>query len=205
MTRVLCFSLSQLDGEACNALYARASQSRRAKADAFRREVDKRRCLVGEALLRFSLGGADVTLLTGEFGKPCLKDQPEVHFNISHSGSWVVLALSDRAVGIDIEQLRMDPGKEKLARRFFTETEQAWIFQDDNARGPRFFQIWTAKESFLKYLGTGLSKPLQSFDVLSMDFPRFFTQTLEDCILTLCTEEDGFELEMVSWDMLLSQ
>lgn len=202
MTHILCFSLLQVNEADFHSLYARASQARRAKADAFRRREDQLRCLVGEALLRYALGTDGFTLLQGEFGKPYVKERPEVHFNISHSGPWVVLAYGDREVGIDIEQIHMDAGKEKLARRFFTETEQAWIFQNQADWGPRFFQIWTAKESYLKYLGTGLCKSLQSFDVLSMNFPHFFTQTLEDCCLTLCTEDAGFELELLSLEQL---
>lgn len=203
MARILCFSLSQLDGQGYQALYRRASQSRREKADSFRLTTDKYRCLVGEALLRQTLGTDEFTLALGEYGKPYVAEQPDFHFNLSHSGDWVVLACSDREVGIDIEQIRADAKIEKLARRHFTPGEQNYVFSDGESHmADRFFRIWTAKESYLKYLGTGLSKSLQSFNVLSMEFPHFFTQTLEGCCLTLCTEDTGYQIEQLSWEQL---
>ena len=203
MTRILCCSLSQPDERAYCDLYRRASQSRREKADALRKAEDKFRCLIGEALLRRALGTGDFTLALGEFGKPYVNERPEIRFNISHSGSWVVLVLSRREVGIDIEQIRPDAKAEKLARRHFTPGEQDYVFEGAEGKlADRFFHIWTAKESYLKYLGTGLSKSLQSFDVLSMEFPHFFTQTLGDCCLTLCTEDSGYVLEQLSLEEL---
>ena len=52
----------------------------------------------------------------GEAGKPALLDGPA--FSLSHSGERVLCALSDRAVGADIQRLRHD--HQALARRFFT-------------------------------------------------------------------------------------
>lgn len=203
MTRVLCVSLSRLEEQAYSNLYRRASQSRREKADTLRQPEDKYRCLLGEALLRYALGTDAFTLSQGEYGKPYAAEMPEIHFNISHSGPWVVLAISQREVGIDIEVIRPDIKTEKLARRHFTPGEQAYVFSGEESQlADRFFRIWTAKESYLKYLGTGLSRSLQSVDVISMDFPHFFTQTLEDCRLTLCTEDTTFALEQLSPEQL---
>lgn len=203
MTSILCCSLSQADGQAFEDFYHRASPARRKKADALHHQKDKLRCLLGEVLLRRCLGTANFTLLQGEFGKPYVKERKDFHFNISHSGDFVVLAWGDKPVGIDIEQIRGDAKIEKLARRHFTQPEQDYVFRGEEAeKSHRFFQIWTAKESYLKYLGTGLSKSLQSFDVRSMDFPHFFTQTLGDCCLTLCTEDGEFQLELLEFSQL---
>ena len=43
----------------------------------------------------------------GEFGKPYLRDFPELHFNVSHSGEKLLIAISfEQAVGIDIEKTK---------------------------------------------------------------------------------------------------
>ena len=59
----------------------------------------------------------------GEGGKPRIAGGPE--FSLSHSGERVLCALSDEAVGADIQQLR--PYDPALVRRFFTAEEGAWL------------------------------------------------------------------------------
>lgn len=39
----------------------------------------------------------------GEHGKPFLSYRPSLHYNISHSGEYVVCILADQEVGIDIQ------------------------------------------------------------------------------------------------------
>jgi|GEM_PF-4995554 len=54
-------------------------------------------------------------------GKPYLSGSQHIHFNISHSGQWVVLMLSEYHVGVDIEQsceinrLSSYTGRQKLS------------------------------------------------------------------------------------------
>ena len=53
----------------------------------------------------------------GEFGKPYLRDFPELHFNVSHSGTKMVLAIShEMPVGIDIEQIKSRKSLENLVK-----------------------------------------------------------------------------------------
>ena len=87
-----------------------------------------------------------------------------MHYNISHSGDWVVMALSDKAVGIDVERVRSP--QYRIAERFFSPTELAALNRlegDEKAR--YFFDLWTLKESYLKLLGKGLTQSLGSFTV----------------------------------------
>ena len=41
----------------------------------------------------------------GEFGKPYFTENNDFKFNISHSGDWAVIAVSDCEIGIDIEKI----------------------------------------------------------------------------------------------------
>lgn len=83
-------------------------------------------------------------------GKPVYSNS-DIHFNLSHAGDYVVCAVSDRAVGIDIERLRRNAIK--VAKRFFTQAECDWI-GDDNLR---FSRLWTLKEAYAKLTGEGIA------------------------------------------------
>ena len=73
-------------------------------------------------------------------GKPVYSGL-DTYFNLSHAGTCVVCAVSDRAVGIDIERPRKNAIK--VAERFFTQAECDWIGDDSL----RFARIWTLKEA----------------------------------------------------------
>jgi 4'-phosphopantetheinyl transferase len=95
-------------------------------------------------------------------GKPELR-QPAggLHFNISHSGSWALLAFADTAVGVDVERIRPDLQALEIARRFFSREEfESLASLTGHARERGFFACWTRKEACIKALGHGLSARL---------------------------------------------
>ena len=98
----------------------------------------------------------------GSHGKPYFPGT-DIHFNISHSGDFKVLAIAETPVGVDIEKVRK--ADLRVAKRF-CENEYNYITQKDSEH--RFFEIWTKKEAYLKYKGTGLNGGLDSFDVFSL-------------------------------------
>lgn len=59
----------------------------------------------------------DAQLVMNKNGKPMLVDARK-HFNLSHSGKYVVLAIADQEVGIDIERVR--PYHEATAKKIFS-------------------------------------------------------------------------------------
>ena len=86
-------------------------------------------------------------------GKPYFPDAPQLQFSISHSGAYWLCAFSAAPVGLDVQQHR-DCQKQALARRFFSPAEQAFLERTSHAP---FFDLWCAKESYLKFTGEGLS------------------------------------------------
>ena len=53
-----------------------------------------------------------------------------------------------------------------MAGRFFHEEEMALLKTlEGDKQDQLFFNYWSVKESFLKYIGTGLTRPLNSFVV----------------------------------------
>ena len=204
MTRVLCAEISKLE-PAYPTLYAAASVERRQRADRYRRKEDALRCLAAGALLQHALGTAEYTTVKAPFGKPYINGNNSFHYNLSHSDNWVVIAFGDTEVGIDVEKICMDPGKEDIARRYFTPDEQAYVFNTKELAPQRFFEVWTGKESYLKYLGTGLKKNLASFSIFSLEPEvRLCHSSLPGGYsLTLCTSDNNYLFELLDAQRLL--
>ena len=205
MIRVICVDISRLTSLDYQVLYAKASDERKHRADRYHRWEISLRCVAADALLRYALGTADYTDRTTPDGKPFILGKESFHYNLSHSGSWVVIAFGDSEVGVDVERLRADTRIEGVAMRFFTAEEQRYVFREENNRHQRFLEIWTGKESFLKYLGTGLKRKLTAFSVLSLGPEvRLHHRTLPDgSLLCLCTTEKDYLFELLDAQRLL--
>ena len=141
------------------------------KIDTYKSSVNRQRKLLGEMLAYkglqqcFGIKPEDIIFEYGPKGKPVLKNGKDMFFNITHSGDWVVCGVSDREIGVDIEVLKK--ARMNVAGRFFTAKELDKLSSlADKEQDDYFYLLWTAKESYLKYLGTGLTKPLNSFDVI---------------------------------------
>lgn len=161
------------------------------KVISYHHTSDQQRHLLGELLSRYTLETftgfkPSTSFLTGNKGKPQPEGYKGTHFNISHSGEWVVTAISDKPVGVDIERIRKVP--EGVAYRFFSEPEKNWLdtAESEKEKAHIFFTLWTLKESFLKALGKGLTKSLNSFTILRNETGEY--QLAED------PEAAGFHL-----------
>ncbi len=150
------------------------SADERTRAARFHFSRDRQRYTATRALLRTILAGyldSDPKKLVFRYsktGKPSLYSaQDEVEFNVSHSGEAALLAFTrDRALGVDVEQIRENFDHEAIAGRFFSSQEQLQLAALPPAeRYWGFFRCWTRKEAYIKAEGTGLSLPLQQFDV----------------------------------------
>lgn len=142
------------------ALYAAVSEERRKKTDRYRFAKDRRLSLGAEGLLLYALRedgrGTRLSCAYGENGKPRLLGEDGFSFNLSHSGEYAMLAVSDAELGCDIEQIRdADP---RLIRYVLTPEELADLKAvDETARSAQFFRYWVLKESCMKAVGRGLS------------------------------------------------
>jgi 4'-phosphopantetheinyl transferase len=155
------------------------SPDERDRAARFYFEPDRERYIAARGLLRRLLGQylqtapAEVTFRYGPRGKPEV-EQPTtaqaVQFNVSHRGSYALYAfVRAREVGVDVEQLRNVSEAMAIARNHFTPAETRLLEQATSASNGRecFFRLWTRKEAVIKAVGTGLSMPLDEFDVSS--------------------------------------
>jgi 4'-phosphopantetheinyl transferase len=122
----------------------------------------------GEALVRFYLRRSGFAhpgaFPRGAHGKPLLAGRDDLFFNISHSGALVVAAFSDREIGVDVE--RHGRTRLEVASRFFHAEEYEMLrAAGEGARAELFTDLWAIKESFIKCLGMGFSRPLSTFRV----------------------------------------
>lgn len=178
---VLCVASAAFlaDGKTYREAYRKVTANRRAKADRFVYDKDKRLCigaelLLREALIRAGAGNIDPITEEGEFGKPYLKDYPEIRFNLSHSGEMVLCAVSDREVGCDIEEIRKTSSLPLMQRFFYREEfEKIMNAGTEEAQTEMFYRFWTLKESFMKMKGLGMHLEPQTFGIrLCRNEPR---------------------------------
>lgn len=151
---------------ASDADQANLPETERQRALKFHHRIDRNRFVVGRNMLRQALAlileikPVDVPICV-EKGRPFLDPAlPErCFFNLSHSGSCVMLILSQKyQVGIDVEVLRDFPDRDQVAKRVMTTEEfDQYMNLGSACRSDAFYRLWVRKESILKYLGTGFA------------------------------------------------
>jgi 4'-phosphopantetheinyl transferase len=173
--KVFYFNITPLRNKNTFAAKAKeVSKERLEKIEKLKKQDDKFRCLGAGLLLNYvkKVYGIDDGIMIAKNGKPHFK-KTKLSFNISHSGNYVIIAVSDYNVGIDIQ--RMEKRNQLVAEKNFCSSECAYINENDNEdiKRQRFHEIWTIKEAYLKNIGIGLRKPLNSFEIdLSSDQPK---------------------------------
>ena len=125
-------------------MYAQISEARKERADSYYHEDDKLRSVCAAFLVKKFVKCEE--LKYNEYGKPYAHNGK--FFNISHSGNFVALAISDYEVGVDVEAIK------KRDLSFLTN-----IFVEDDIKGASLedtYLLWCNKESLAKCVGRGL-------------------------------------------------
>lgn len=160
------------------------SSEEKMRAQSFRFDKDFNLYVSGKLLAKksiasfFNLKPEDIKFKKDNYDRPFL-DHSEVKdfdFNLSHSGEYVVLAISDKRIGIDIEEIK--PIDLNLSEDCFHEKERQFLLQSGKDQLAVFYNIWTLKESFIKAIGEGLSYPLKNF-YFDMNDPQFNINILD--------------------------
>ena len=204
-----------------SALYDQASEYRKRKADKYNKYEDALMCILSEAMLRYALKQKSLNPLLlpqkDSNGKPYIEGE-KFKFNVSYAGKYVAIAYSETEIGIDVDEIFMDSGRELVAKYYYTQTEYEEIFKDgiEENNALQFAQIWTMKESYLKYLGTEKNRPLASFTAnrangtvedlsgsviegvrLYSSFPD------EDHCISVCSEDSSVDFAEITAEKLL--
>ena len=158
---------------------------RRSRIRRLRVPLKRAQCVAAGLLLTKMLdkNGTAPLLTYGENGKPYLADNPDTYFSITHSDKWVFLAVADCEIGIDAQMPRkVCP---RLAARSTSPEELAWVKENTE---PNFTRLWTMKEAYLKYTGTGLTAPVR--EVAISVPPTDGCDARNNCYWSLLTYED---------------
>ena len=133
----------------------------RLRAQRYHRAQDHDRFLLGRAALRLMLGAylgqspAGLHFKPGPNKKPWLREAPDLHYNVTHAGNWILLAVAPAEVGIDVE--RLDPAFtfQEVLDHSCSPAERSFI-----NRSPvpyrAFYQLWTRKEALVKATAQGI-------------------------------------------------
>ena len=157
------------------------SASERARLTEYRGREAAERYVVTRSLVRIVLGKRlgiaprDVEVSRTDRGKPIIA--AGAHFNVSHSGDLVLLALSaDRPVGVDVERRRDVARVPALSQRWLTAAERRdfdRLCSSGTPESDAFLRVWSLKEAQLKALGVGIrgaaSARLDQVAVLPLD------------------------------------
>lgn len=109
-------------------------------------------------------GGWEVCRVPGK--KPFFTHTDHLQFSVSHSGGVWACAFGCEPVGLDVQLRRSCRSMEGIARRFFHPDERAHLEENGYAD---FFQVWAAKESYVKLTGQGITGSFSDFCVTGGD------------------------------------
>ncbi len=203
--------------------YDMMGQMRKNKIDALKPSKAKRLSLGAGILLKQAMeeqGIYDFEVIVKEHEKPYIKDRSDVFFNISHSGSLVAIGVSDKEIGIDIEEIMHF--KDTLARYVFCENELSLAKELSEKEGPDttesgneqsdilpvdiiYTRFWTHKESIMKHSGLGITLEPKKIELYSEKGAlkaraegydcrdlKLFSYKEKNCQISVCTEYDSF-------------
>lgn len=107
-----------------------------------------------------------------------------LHFSLSYTTDAAALLISDTPIGLDLEKVR--PHRMRFHDTLGTPAELSLLRKSPEDLS-LFYEFWTRKEAWLKYTGTGLSVPLNSFDVWQPPLnERLHTQFKDGYCISWC-------------------
>ncbi|WAC41141.1 4'-phosphopantetheinyl transferase family protein [Pedobacter sp. SL55] len=171
-------------------------------------QKDKERYVVSKFCLRtilsFCLKTAphEIDFIFHDHKKPTVNG---IEFNISHTGDYVLIAISPKPVGIDVEYLNREFDFKSILDITFSKNEIEFIGNKD-IDPTNFYVMWTRKEALLKASGEGVSDNLHLIECLEEHLERekevFKMRTFmieENYVASIATTLDQKELMFWNW------
>lgn len=190
----MIYFFENYDGFSCEKYIEFLDKNRREKYERLKQKRDKENCVISYILLTKALSDYGVTnpgFETGTNGKPFLKNNKNLFFNISHTGNGVAVAVDEKPVGIDIQDIL--PVRDGVIERCFSQEEKEIIF---NSSSPErdFTRLWTLKESAVKFSGeTVASLRNYCFEETEKSFEKygrkFTTFERKNLFISVCGEK----------------
>lgn len=144
--------------------------------------------ITSRAVLKILLGRylsvdpLEISFKSDQQKKPILNNfNPEsLHFNVSHSGDWILIAIDTNPIGVDLEYTDASFTYQNLLDFSFNAEEKEHI-QTSNLPHQNFYKLWTRKEALLKATGKGLIDELALIPSLDGNHlnPNHLTNSVE--------------------------
>ena len=151
------------------------TQEERDRASRYRLAKDRDRFIVRRWMLRQILASYlqiephEVQFHTGKFGKLELASSchTKLGFSVAHSHGVALIAVARTiCIGVDLEYMRPLPDLEMMIDKCLSSPERCHIQAlPQSLRLEYFYRYWTCKEAYLKALGVGLNRRLDSIQV----------------------------------------
>lgn len=200
MAKLYIVDVNSLNEDSINLL----SDYRISKMNNYVFNKDKKMCIgagiaLNNGLKEYNLKEKDIEYEFSKYGKPYIKNNKEIYFNISHSSKLAICAISNKEVGCDIEKITKY--NEKVVKRCFSLKEIEYINNSLN-KDEAFTKIRTYKESFLKTIGIGINDKMNEFSTVPKNKDIIIEQNInnkkyklkeyrkEDYIISVCEEVD---------------
>ena len=213
MVKVYVTDIFELpDPKECPEILAGLPDARVQKTLRYRQLKDRKQSFGAGLLLKKCLEEYHINIEDIRYGKHGKPEIEGIYFNLSHSHDMVVLAVSNRPIGCDIE--KVGKIRDGIAKHYFTDNEVRYLEQyDGDKKREEFYHLWTMKESYMKMTGEGSSLSLKSFEFEIRDNVKVYRDgNLCDCYikeyeipgykLTVCSEEYDFKDETICVDLL---
>lgn len=170
MINILCYDISKVSQREYDIMYSWCSDTRKEKINRYYYEDDRKRSVCAYVMMKYAWldsgrRAEKLIVYYNKYGKPYIENDQNFHFNISHSGKWVVVAYGTSSIGVDIEQI--DDKYQDILDCLGEGKGKDYILKatSKTERSRRIIHLWTLKESYVKFLGTGLFTELGSFDI----------------------------------------
>lgn len=164
--------------------FEKMNQERKEKILRCQNEEDKQRSLLAGILLQYGLEQ------THTVGQPI--------YSITHSGDYAMCAISDRRIGVDIENRyrkifseHSEENLDRIAKKCLTAGElRRYASAKKEEKADSLLYYWTRKESYSKALGKGLAMNFATIDTQEMD-DFFWSDWLKEGYFCSLYVEDG--------------
>jgi len=162
------------------------SLERQEKVQRIRSQSGKKESAAAYLLLRLALlEGYGITEIV-EFdyldkGKPLLREYPYIHFSLSHTNNVAACVVSNSAVGVDVQNIRVVT--DKAAKRVLTEEEYEGFRKAYNP-DEYFCEIWAIKESYMKKTGLGMAAAFKKMPVKDITEIKLFREKNYYCCVS---------------------
>jgi 4'-phosphopantetheinyl transferase len=154
------------------------SMEEKQRAEKFIHAHDRRKYITAHYFLRDVLSGylpgRSVDLENGLNGKPLLKNNFALYFNLSYRNHLFILGISEiKQTGVDVECIREIDDIPAFCKNFFSSAEIKIIDAAEDEKLHRLFTLWTIKESFIKATAKAFSEPLPLSDLHEFFYKRY--------------------------------